>query len=182
MRTSWIIANDFASATVDPEQLKGIGPIWGSWRTWRAWHTDNVLCHDFDRAQELLQRAFQAVCNFYVPNRYFATLNRPTGVNIYEGDFPGEMDDPEEIVAMHLASASSDLILLLGYDLSEITAEDRFERHKKLNYMNAFRATLNTYPDIQFVLIDHPGDLDESFQSVTNLTCDKYQTVLQLFN
>ena len=182
MRVSWIIADRFASTTVDPEQLKAIGPIWGSWRTWRAWHTDNVLCHDLGRAQELIQRAFQAVCNLYVPNRHFAALNNPSRVNIYEGDFPGEMDSPEEIVAMHLASGSSDLILLLGYDLGKITVEDRFERHKQTNYMNAFRATLNTYPETQFVLIDHPGDLDKSFGSIANLTCDKYETVLQLFN
>jgi hypothetical protein len=182
MRVSWIVADNFASTTVDPEQLKTVGPIWGSWRTWRAWSTDNVLCHDLPRAQELLQRAFHAVCNFYVPNRHYSALNRPIGVNVYEGDFPGEMDNPEQIVAMHLAAASSDLILLLGYDLTEITAEDRFERHKQTNYMNAFRATLNTYPEIQFVLIDHPGDLDKSFRTITNLTCDKYETVLQLFN
>jgi hypothetical protein len=182
MRISWIIADDFADPTIDPEQLKSIGPVWGSWRTWRAWSTDNVICHDLGRAQELIQRAFQAVCNLFVPNRHFSALNNPTRVGVYEGDFPGEMDNPEEIVAMHLASSSSDLILLLGYDLSKITADDRFDRHKKLNYMNAFRATINTYPEVQFVLIDHPGDLDKSFQSITNLTCDKFQTVLQLFN
>ena len=182
MRTSWIIADDFASATIDPEQLKNIGPIWGSWRTWRAWKTDNVLCHEFGRAQELLQRDFQLGCNLYIPNKYFSTLNRPSRVNVYEGNFPGEMDNPEEIVAMHLASASSDLVLLLGFDLSEITVTDQFERHKQTNYMNAFRATINTYPEIQWVVIDHPSDLDKSFKSITNLTCDKYQSVLQLFN
>lgn len=182
MRTSWIIADTFASATVDPERLKNIAPIWGSWRTWRSWNTDNVLCHEFGRAQELLQRQFQNSCNLYVPMKHFNALNRPTGVQVYEGDFPGEMGSPEEIVAMHLAAASSDLILLLGYDLTKITVEDRFERHKQTNYMNAFRATLNTYPETQFVLIDHPGDLDKSFESITNLTCDKYETVLQLFN
>jgi len=182
MRVSWIITDSFASTTVDPENLKNIGPIWGSWRTWRAWNTDNVLCHDPGRARELLQRDFQKSCNLYIPNKHFALLNRPNHVNVYEGDFPGEMDAPEEIVAMHLASVGADLLLLLGYDLSPISVDDRFERHKKTNYMNAFRATVNTYPDVQFVLIDHPGDLDKSFQSITNLTCDKYQTVLQLFN
>lgn len=182
MRTSWIIADSFSSASIEPEQLKSIGPVWGSWRTWRAWSTDNVICHDFGRAQELLQRAFQAVCNLYVPNRHFSQLGRPAKVNVYEGDFPGELDRHEEIVAMHLAAAASDLVLLMGYDLGAITTEDRYERHKQTNYMNAFRATLNTYPEVQFVLIDHTKDLDKSLQSITNLTCDKFQTVLQLFN
>jgi hypothetical protein len=181
MRVSCVIADAFANTTIDPEQLKSLGPTWGSWRTWRTWNTDNVLCHDLGRARDLLQRAFQAVCNFYVPNRHFSALNRPTRVQVYEGDFPGEMDHPEDIVAMHLAAVSSDLILLLGYGLSATTSEDRFERHKHTNYLNAFRATLNTYPDVQFVLIDHSGDLEKSLLSITNLTCDKYETVLQLF-
>ena len=182
MRTCWVVANEFADVGIDPEKLKDIGPVWGSWRTWRAWSTDNVLCHEVDKARELIQRAFQAVCNFYVPNRHYADIGRPAKVNLYEGDFPGELDRPEEIIAIHLASEKSDLVLLLGYDLRKVEETDKYLRHKRLNYLNAFRATLNTYPETQFVLIDHPGDLDKSFESITNLTCDQYETVLQLFN
>ncbi len=182
MKTAWIIADDFVSPDVEPEQIKEIAPVWGSWRTWRAWSTDNVLCHDANKAQELLQRAFQAVCNFYTANKNYASLGRPPGINLYEGNFPGELDNPEEIIAMHLVAENNDLVLLLGYNLTEITIEDKYQKHKKLNYQNAFRATLNTYPNVQFVLIDHPGDLAKSFQNIPNITCDKFQSVLQLLN
>jgi hypothetical protein len=32
------------------------------------------------------------------------------------------------------------------------------------------------------VLIDHAGDLDESLTKITNLTCDRFESVLQLLN
>jgi basic membrane lipoprotein Med (substrate-binding protein (PBP1-ABC) superfamily) len=83
---------------------------------------------------------------------------------------------------MHLVAEHNDLVLLLGYDLTEITTQDKYQRHKQLNYQNAFRATLNTYPNVQFVLIDHSGDLDKSFKNISNITCDKFESVLQLLN
>lgn len=182
MRIACVLADDFAATHIEPSQIKDISPVWGSWRTWRAWNTDNVLCHDFDKAAELVQRAFHAVCNLYIPNRHYAALNRPARVNLYDGDFPGEFDHPEEIVAMHLVAEHNDLVLLMGYDLTKITETDRYQKHKKINYFNAFRATLNTYPETQFVLIDHPGELDESLTKITNLTCDRFESVLQLLN
>lgn len=180
MRTAVVLADSFAATHINPEQIKTIGPLWGSWRTWRAWQTDNVLCHDFDKCQELTQRAFHAVCNLYIPNQHFAALNRPDRVKLYDGQFPGEFDRPEEIVAMHLVADSADLVLLLGYDVSAITETDKFQRHKQTNYLNAFRATLNTYTNTQFVLIDHVGSIDKSLESIANLTCDSFESVLQL--
>lgn len=182
MRVSCVIADDFSATHVDPAQLKEIGPLWGSWKTWRAWQTDNVLCHDFGKADELIKRAFHAVCNLYMPNKHYASLNRPARVNLYDGDFPGEFDHPEEIVSMHLVAESSDLVLLFGYQVNEISETDTFQKHKKTNYLNAFRATLNTYPETQFVLIDHVGSPDRSLTKISNLTCDKFESVLQLLN
>jgi hypothetical protein len=182
MRCCCLIADGFASTYIEPDQIKGVGSTWGSWKTWRSWKTDNVLCHDFSQSQQLLQRAFQAVCNFYTQRKHYAALNRPLGVNLYDGDFQAEIDHPEEIVAMHLVADQNDLVLLFGYDLTVKDSEDRFENHKRTNYVNAFRATLNTYPNTQWVLIDHPGAIDPSLGSITNITCDKFETVLQLLN
>lgn len=182
MRVSCVLADAFAATHIEPEKLKHIGPLWGSWRTWRAWQTDNVLCHDFSKCQELTQRAFHAVCNLYIPNQHFAALNRPNNVRLYDGQFPGEFDHPEEIVSMHLVSDSADLVLLFGYDVSAVTESDKFQRHKQINYLNAFRATLNTYATTQFVLIDHLDPVDKSLQSITNLSCDSFESVLQLLN
>ena len=182
MKCSSIITDSFVDPTVTTDQLKNIGPVWGSWRTWRAWTTDNVLCDDLAQATQLLQRSFQQHCNFYVPNRHFAALGRPENVQLYNGSFPGEFDRPEEIIAMHLVAEHNDLVLLFGYSLIQPKLDDKMQQHKSINYLNAFRATLNTYPNTQWVVIDHDGKLDDSLSKVSNLTCDKFETVLQLFS
>ena len=180
MRVSWIIADNFSDPNVEPDVLKNIGGIWGSWRTWRAWNTDNVVCSDTTKAIDLVKRAFQAVCNLYVPNKAYVDLGRPKGINLFEGEFPAEFDRPEEIIAMHLIAEQNDLVLLLGYDLSEPTIEDAYEKHKQKNYLAAFRSAVNMYPDTQWVVLDHPGNLDASFDKLENITCDTYDNVLQL--
>jgi hypothetical protein len=179
MRVCWVISEQFASTHITPEQLKEIAPSWGSWKTWRAWNTDNVICHDAAKAQELIQRAFHSVCNFYTANKNFAQLGRPPKVQLYEGDFPGALDRPEEIIAMHLVAEQNDLVLLLGFDLSDKTFDDKYETHKQQNYFNAFRATLNTYPDTQWVLIDHPDPVTKKI-TLSNLTVDSLDSVIKL--
>lgn len=179
MRISLLLANAFTDPNIDPKQLKSIGPLWGSWKTWRAWETDNVLCDDFDKAQELIQRAFHSVCNLHIPNRYFAALNRPNKVKLYEGNFPAEFDNPEEIIAMHLVAEQNDLVLLLGYDVTDKSKDDKFENHKSINYINAFKATLNTYPQTQWVLIDHAGEISKKI-TLSNLTKDSFDSVMTL--
>jgi hypothetical protein len=179
MRVCWIISEEFASTHVTPEQLKDIAPSWGSWKTWRAWNTDNVLCDNVNKAQELIQRAFHSVCNFYTANKNYAQLNRPARVNLYEGDFPGALDRPEEIIAMHLVAKQNDLVLLLGFDLTDKIIDDKYENHKQLNYINAFRATLNTYPNTQWVLIDHPEAVTKKI-TLPNLTKDSFDSVVAL--
>ena len=78
MNIQWVLANDLVlDPTVDIVRMKRGGGFWGSWKTWRAYNTDNVICHDLTKAQELIKRAFQATCNFYIPNSAYTALNRP---------------------------------------------------------------------------------------------------------
>jgi hypothetical protein len=121
------------------------------------------------------------VCNFYTANKNYAQLGRPARVNLYEGDFPGALDRPEEIIAMHLVAEQNDLVLLLGFDLSEKTFDDKYENHKRTNYINAFRATLNTYPETQWVLIDHPDPVTKKI-TLSNLTKDDFNSVVLLLS
>ena len=179
MRSCWVLSENFASTHITPDQLKNIGSVWGSWRTWRAWHTDNVLCDDVFKAQDLTQREFHLGCNFYTANKNYAQLGRPQGVNLYEGNLPGELEYPEEIIAMHLVAEQNDLVLLLGFDLTDKKSDDKFENHKRTNYINAFRATLNTYPNTQWVLIDHPGVVTKKI-TLSNLTQDSFDSVMDL--
>ncbi len=179
MRVCWIVSENYIDPKTTTDQLHSIGPLWGSWRTWRSWNTDNVICDDVQKVKELVQRDFQKNCNLYIPNKTFGDAGRSPEVKLYEGNFPGELDRPEEIIAMHLAASGYDLVLLLGFELSDSDILDKFQLHKRTNYINAFRATLNTYPDVQWVLIDHPNPITKKI-TLPNLTADSLDSVMGL--
>jgi len=182
MRVSWLIADSFNDPAVDPESLANIGSTWGSWRTWRAWRTHNVLCQDTAKARDLVTRAFQAVCNLYISQTAYNEVGRPAGVKLFDGEFPAEFDCAEEIIGMHLIAEHNDLVLLLGYDLTEPTTDDVYEKHKRKNYLAAFAGAARMYADTQWVLLDHSGDLADNFADLENITCDSYQSVLDLLS
>lgn len=184
MNISWVLAD---SAVLDPTQelepLKQVGAFWGSWRTWRAYQTDNVICHDLAKADELLRRAFQVTCNFYIPNSAYVALNRPLGVQVYEGDFVHDLDRREEIVAMHLASSTSDIVLLIGFDFAERPKNpDRLQEHQAQHYRGLVTQVIQDRADVQWVLIDHPGQIHPAMRQLTNLTQDTISGVLGLLN
>jgi hypothetical protein len=181
MRISWAVASDYQlDPTVSVEQVKSVGPIWGSWQTWRGCSTDNVICHQQKKARELLDRAFQAVCNFHIPRSLYESLGRPVGIRLYDGDFNQELDGIEDIVAMHLAAADSDIVLLLGFNwVLPKNTEDRFERHKITNRHGLIRGAITGNDRVQWVAIDCV-DLDKSYQNISNLTCDSLQNALKL--
>lgn len=182
MRINWVFAASWVpDVTIDMNGAKNIGPSWGSWKSWRACGNDNVICHDRGRAQELLNRAFQAVCNFYVPRKYYQDLGRPLGVKLYDGDYLEETNDLEDIIAMHLAAANSDIVLLAGFELIKpAVSEDQFEMHKIRNRLGLIRQVISSHPNAQWVVIDHIGEMDQAFSNLPNLTCDSVENVLKL--
>ena len=184
MNISWVLAD---TAVLDPTQelepLKHVGAFWGSWRTWRAYQTDNVICHDLAKADELLKRAFQAACNFYIPNSSYVALNRPLGVQIYEGDFVHDVVCREEIVAMHLASSTSDIVLLVGFDFTEQPKNtDLMQEHQAQHYRGLVTQAIRDNATVQWVLIDHPGEVHPIMADLPNLTLDTIDGVLELLN
>jgi len=182
MRINWVFASFWIpDVTIDMDGVKNTGPSWGSWKSWRACSTDNVICHDRGRAQELLNRAFQAVCNFYVPRKYYQELGRPVGIKLYDGDFLEEAPDLEDIIAMHLAAANSDIVLLAGFDFSKpMLVDDKFEMHKIKNRLGLTRQVIASNQDIQWVIVDHAAEMDTAFTELPNLTRDTVNNVLQL--
>lgn len=182
MRVNWAVSRGYnLDPTVDIDRIKSVGPLWGSWQTWRACSTDNVICHSGAKARELLDRAFQAVCNFYVPRSEYEFLQRPIGVKLYEGSYHQELEDIEDIVALHLCAAVSDIVLLLGYDLGSLPeTEDKLARHRMINRHGLIRSAIAGSAQTQWVAIDHPRDLDKAYQTLPNLTCDSMTSVLQL--
>ncbi len=182
MNISWVLAD---SAVLDPIQdladLKRIGAFWGSWRTWRAWQTDNVICHDMSKSADLLKRNFQANCNFYIPNSVYSSLDRPLDVKLYEGAFVHDVDRQEEIVALHLAASTNDIVLLLGFDLTELKADsDRLRSHRAHHHRNLLRQAIKDHDHVQWVIVDHPDKLDPTLVNLPNVVTDTLSAVLAL--
>ena len=181
MNVSWVLADTFVlDPTLDIKEIKEIGPLWGSWKTWRGCQTDNVICHNLEKSRELLQRKFQQNCNFYIPNSNWVTLDRPDGVKLYEGSFTDEFQ-PEEIVAMHLAASQSDIILLLGFDLSEKHKNpNKLLEHQAHVYRTLIKHAIEQNPEIQWVLVDHPNPIMKMLSKLPNLTTDTMDNCLGL--
>ena len=185
MNIQWVLANDLVlDPTADIMRMKRGGAFWGSWKTWRAYNTDNVICHDSTKAQELIKRAFQATCNFYIPNSAYTLLNRPQGVRLYEGDFMGhDVDNQDELVAMNLAASICDVILLLGFDWTEKEKKaDKFEEVKARNYRGLVTQAIKSTPHVQWILVDHPGELREELAELPNIGNDTFDNVLKILN
>jgi hypothetical protein len=182
MKISWVVADGYTfDPTINLNQVKDIGPVWGSWRTWRSCGTDNVIAHEFKKSQDLLQRAFQAVCNFYVPKHDYQSLGRPMGVKLYDGEYNSQVDHVEEVIAMHLAAQSSDIVLMLGFNLvvpENIT--DKLEQHKIKNYHGLVRSAIAANDTVQWVAVDHTNTPDQAYSTLSNFSCDIMDNVLQL--
>lgn len=180
MNINWVLANPTTlGPEVDIKQLKNIGSLWGGWRTWRGCQTDNVICNDMAKAAELLKRRFQDLCNFYIPNSIYQTLNRPNNVKLYEGAFVHDVDHQEEIVSMHLAAGSSDIVLLLGFDWSEPdTNPDKLLEHRARNYRGMIHQAIADNSHVQWVLVDHPSPIMKDLASLENLSTDIMENVL----
>ena len=182
MNIGWVLADAVVlDPTQDLAQLKNIGSFWGSWRTWRACATDNVICHDMKQADTLLTRQFQTQCNFYIPNDIYIALNRPDGVKLYEGKFVHDINRQEEIVAMHLAAGSNDIVLLVGFDIGDqIKNPDKLAENRIQHYRNLFKQVIINNPNTQWVLVDHPDKIGKSFASLDNLTKDSMASVINM--
>jgi hypothetical protein len=181
-RISWVLSD---SVMLDPTQdladLKQIGTIWGSWRTWRAYQTDNVVCHDQVKAADLIQRGFQNQCNLYIPDSAYVSLDRPEGVKIYAGEFVHDVIKQEEIVALHLAASTSDIVLLLGWDFAQLKSDSDFlQANRARHHRNLLRQAFLTYSQTQWVIIDHHTELDPNIVNLDNVVSDSLDTVLEL--
>jgi len=177
---SWVLSDSVAlDPTQDIEELKKVGKFWGSWRTWRACQTDNVICHDQVKANELIQREFQNLCTLYIPESVSASLYRPEGVRVYAGEFVHDVMRQEEIVAMHLAATTSDIVIMLGWDFTKLNTDaDRLQANQAQHHRNLVQQAFKTYNQIQWVIVDHVGPLDPNLANLDNLVTDTLATVL----
>lgn len=184
MNISWVLSDRVElDPTLDISRLKDVGSIWGGWKTWRAYSTDNVICNDSVKADELIKRQFQNLCNLYIPNLNYITLGRPDNVKIYEGSFVHDVDNQDEIVALHLAASTSDIVLLLGFDFGEYSQQpDKLAEHRAHHYRGLIKQAIIGNPEIQWVVVDHKTPIRDEFQNLENFSQDSIENVLDLLS
>jgi hypothetical protein len=183
MNISWVLSDQITlDPTVDVKQLKNIGSLWGGWRTWRACQTDNVICNDMQKANELIQRDFHRCCNLHISNIIYQNLGRPEHVILFEGEFKHDVDHQDEIIAMHLAAANSDIVLMLGFDLSKKNPHaDKLVEHTLRNYRGLVRQAILNNDQAQWVVVDHIQELHTEYAKLPNITCDTLNNILENF-
>lgn len=175
MNISWVFGDDVKIAyQKDLWTIKSVGPTWGSWRGWRYTNTDNVVCADPVKAQELLGTRFYQNCNLYLPDSFRRDTEWPREVRVFGGEFPVEVDRKEEAISLYLAGSISDIVLLYGWHLDAASwqARDEYSRGFILH-------TLETL-SVQWVVVDHPGELDPEIRDLPNLSQDTLAQVAAL--
>jgi hypothetical protein len=182
MRINWVVADSTVlPPDVDVAVLKDIAAIWGGWRTWRGCGTDNVICNDATNAHELLKRKLNEQCNMYIPSSMYTQLDRPKNVQLYQGQFTFEIDNKDELICIQLVSGQSDVVLLLGFDWTEKPiSTDRLAAHRALNYQRFVKDAIGNNPTVQWVLVDHNGEVIPELANFENLTVDSLDNVIEL--
>lgn len=178
MNINWVVADRTElDPAVDIDGLKSIGSIWGGWRTWRGCQTDNVVCNNAVQAEKLIEQKFYTRCNFYVPNSVYVSLDMPAQINAYEGNLNYDIVNPDELVAMYLAATVSDIVLLLGFDWTNINSDQ-----KEVDYRGLVAATISNNSETQWVLLDQNGPVRTELTKLPNFTQDTLANVLKMFS
>jgi hypothetical protein len=100
---------------------------------------------------------------------------------LYDGTTELDLENKEEIIAMHLAASQSDIVLLLGFDWQPRPKNtDRLQEHRAQNYRTLIKQAIAENSQVQWVLIDHPPKLMLELKDLPNLTQDTLDSVLKL--
>lgn len=176
MNIAWLFAEDtLLPPSQDTQLMRDIAPIWGSWRTQRAYQTDNVVCWTADQAAVLIKQGYADVCNLHISQVVYDQLHQPPGVKVFGGQFEFDVDSVDDIVAAHLSSSVADVIIMVGFDL-ESKSQAKSSRN---NYMELLSQCIH-HSKKQWVIVDHPQNLDQRIQKLSNITRDLLPNVLQL--
>ena len=176
MIINWVLADNFiVDPTINVDDLKRIGSFWGSWKTYRTGSTDNAICYDAIQSKSLIAGKFHDMCNFYVRQDAFGPADLPKNVRVFGGNFQHDVENTDEIIAIHLASASADIVLLYGFDWSEEALAKTSEHYRGLT-LNALKSN----PDTQYVFVDHTKDIHPKYAELDNVTKDVLANILAI--
>ena len=110
-------------------------------------------------------------------------LDQPPRVRLYDGKFPDDIEQADEIVSLHLAAGISDIVLLLGFDLGEKPKNpNKLLEHRAHVYRTLVKHAIEDNPEVQWVLVDHPGAIRKDLSKKDNLTQDTLENVLAMLD
>lgn len=163
MKISCVVSRE--TSVPDAEKFRELGPLYGSWTTWKECKTDNVVCTDLTKAYELMNKAFHAVCNFYIPKKF--TEECGTLPRVHSFDYSVDAVNSDDLSAMFVAATQgSNIVLLIGFDFAK----------KDKNIFDL----ITKYNDIQWVGVSaEPDKVSKAYAKLDNLTFDTIDTVLQ---
>jgi len=177
MKISVVVANRAViDPTINPENFSQIGDTWAGWQQWHQCHQKNVICHDTNTAKRMIDLGFHRACKFWIPESVFAIANRPDTVGFYAGDFVHEVQDQEEIVALHIASSSSDIVVMIGFDWEPLHTVDPILLHQRANRDGLIAQVVNDTPTTQWVITD---DVPDCLKERPNVMQENVKNLLQ---
>jgi len=151
------------------EKLKEIGPLYGSWTTWKESRTDNVICTDLTKAYELMQKAFHAVCNFYIPKKFVDAHGTLPRVQTFT--YNVDAINQDDLSATYIAAdQDSSVVILVGFDFAEAD-KNLIEIIKKFN-------------KVQFVGVTYAyqNTIAKGYKTLDNISFDTLDNVLKFAN
>lgn len=158
MKVVWLVTHPTAPQNL--AQMKDIGPIWGTWETWRVFRTDNVVCADAIKIRDLLSRAFQTVCNFYMPAGLVSEMQRPLGVQTF---LPISTSSSSLVNLVNLVAREADIVLIPQW--TELTPVERTEISKIIKTSSAQWIEL----DVETPLFAHANYLLDTTENVVKM-------------
>jgi hypothetical protein len=176
MNINWVIGEHIIlDPTTDINHLKKIGSMWGSWKTYRTCPTDNTICHDTEKARDLVKNKFHTMSNLYVHTDAFKDVETPQNIREFGGNFEHEVENRDEIICIHLCASIADIVLLFGFDWSTGGLKSKSQHYRGLTLQ-----AIKSYPDTQFLLVDHVDNIDPDYTVLDNLMSDSLKNILSI--
>jgi len=181
MKVSWVIGQEIPDNALDVSIVNSIAPSWGSWKTWKRYKTDNCICTNTAEADELIRRAFHAVCNFYIMQGSYKPIGSPQGVKLFDGKFTNDtVTNKDDIVVLNLVSPNNDIVLMSGFNFSPLNNNDPLSLLIRDEYYYNIIDLMKTHNTVQFVLVDYTHELATWAKDIPNLTLDNITSVMNL--
>lgn len=182
MKVSWIISEDISADLIDPQIIKDTGVSWGSWKIARTYTPDNCICTRNTEASPLIQHGFQNTCNLYITQASFKSLGNPANVRLFNGQFKNNnISNKDDIVALNLAVANMDIVLLAGFNFRPLlNTDDKPNRLAREEYYFNVREIIKAFPTTQFVMVEYMHELASWAHELDNLTLDTIDSVKNL--